>query len=290
LEFFLHGGYSPLRDFMEIAKVADEVGIDGVLIPDHVFLPTTLQTPYPYTADGNLPMPLSTIWPDPWVLVGALGTLTSRLRFLSNVYVLALRNPLFAAKTVGTASVITDGRVLLGVGVGWLKDEFDALGSPFTSRGKVTDRSIGILRKLWAEGKHEAYHDEFFDFPELIMEPKPPSAIPILIGGSSEAAFDRAARLGDGFVTTPNSVEAHLTLWADLQARLVRLERDPSTFQFRAGCNSVDLGDFERLAKAGVAGVSVRLWPTSEQDLGTKLSAIEAFVDHVLRPFRQHAG
>lgn len=283
MEFFVHAGYAHPDDFRRIARTAEDVGLDGLLIPDHVFLPTSLSSPYPYTSDGRLPMPLDTNWPDPWVLIGALGETTTRLRFLTNVFVLALRNPLFVARSAGTAAVLTGGRIIMGVGVGWMRDEYQALGGRFAHRGKITDRSIDILRRVWRDGGLPDYHDEFFDFPELVMLPKPDRPVPIVIGGDSDAAFDRAARLGDGFVSTPHRVSDHLSLVEDLRQRVEAAGRSPADFQYWAGLPRGELEHWTQLAEVGVTGITVRLWPAEEQELSVKQAALEAFA-------RKHVG
>jgi probable F420-dependent oxidoreductase len=291
VDVFIHGGYSHPDHFLEIAKTAERLGIDGMLVPDHVFLPKELATPYPYTADGKLPMGLDTSWPDPWVLIAAIGGATSTLRFLTNVYILAMRNPLLVAKTAGTAAVTTGGRVLMGVGIGWMREEYDSLGARFTKRGKMTDRAIEILRRIWRDGELDAYHDEFYDFPALIMEPKPAAPVPILIGGESPAAFDRAARLGDGYVSTPHDVPSHLAMKADLHRRLAALGRDPGAFQYRAGMSGIgDIDECLRLAEAGLAGVSFRLWPSTEHELAAKLAAVEDFAQRIVEPLAARVG
>src|SRR3954464_12267420 len=113
---------------VELAVLAEELGFDGVTIPDHVFFPTYEPGAYPYTPDGQIPFPLETPWSDAAVVMGAIGVATTRLRMLTSVYLPPLRHPLLTAKAIGTAAVLSANRIVLGVGVGWMREEFDALG------------------------------------------------------------------------------------------------------------------------------------------------------------------
>ena len=124
----------------------------------------TLATPYPYTEDGQRRWQPFTDWPDPWVLVGALAQATERLKFLTTVYIPAMRDPYSAAKAIGTAAYLADGRVELGIGVGWCEEEFTLMGQPFAKRGKRTDEMIELMRALWQPGWTE-FDGEFYQTP-----------------------------------------------------------------------------------------------------------------------------
>ena len=138
-----------------------------------------------------------TDWPDPWVLVGAMAQVTTRLKFVTTVYIPAMRDPYSAAKAIGTAAYLADGRVELGIGVGWCEEEFTLMGQRFDRRGKRTDEMLELLRALWQPGWTE-FDGEFYQTPRLEMEPTPPH-IPIYVGGLSDIALRRAAR-NDGWI------------------------------------------------------------------------------------------
>ena len=157
----------------------------------------TLATPYPYTRDGQRRWEPFTDWPDPWVLVGALAQVTTRLKFVTTVYIPAMRDPYSAAKAIGTAAYLADGRVELGIGVGWCEEEFELMGQRFDRRGKRTDEMLELFRALWQPGWTE-FDGEFYTTPRLEMEPTPPR-IPIYVGGLSDIALRRAAR-NDGWI------------------------------------------------------------------------------------------
>ena len=144
MKFYISSAFLNTREIIEIAKAADELGYDGIGIPDHVVNLETLETPYPYTKDGQRRWQPFTDWPDPWVLIGALAQVTTRLRFVNTVYIPAMRNPYSAAKAIGTAAVLASGRVELGIGVGWCREEFALMGEQFDARGKRTDEIIEL--------------------------------------------------------------------------------------------------------------------------------------------------
>ena len=197
MRFYVSSAFLDSREVVEIARAADELGYDGMGIPDHVVNLETLQTPYPYTHDGRRRWEPFTHWPDPWVLVGALASVTERLRFVTTVYIPAMRDPYSAAKAIGTAAYLADGRVELGVGVGWCEEEFTLMGQRFDRRGRRTDEMLELFRTLWQPGWNE-FSGEFYSAPRLEMEPTPPH-IPIYVGGLSDIALRRAAR-NDGWI------------------------------------------------------------------------------------------
>ena len=149
-----------------LARAAEEAGFASVALSDHLVHPETLRTPYPYTEDGKPRWEPFTSWPDPWVAVGAMAAVTERIRFYTSIYVLPVRNPFHVAKTIATAAAMSDDRVALGVGAGWMKEEFELTGQSFENRGKRMDEMIAVLRKLWAGGWVE-HHGRFYDFDRL---------------------------------------------------------------------------------------------------------------------------
>lgn len=197
MRFYVSTAFLSADEIVEIARAADDLGYEGIAIPDHVVNLETLSTPYPYTEDGQRRWQPFTDWLDPWVLVGALSQATRRLKFVTTVYIPAMRDPYSAAKAIGTAACLSGGRVELGVGVGWCAEEFDLLGQPFARRGKRTDEMLELMKALWQPGWTE-FDGEFYRTPRLEMTPTPP-AIPIYAGGLSDVALRRAAR-NDGWI------------------------------------------------------------------------------------------
>jgi probable F420-dependent oxidoreductase len=191
--------YAAPDDWVDLTRCAEDVGFDQVSLSDHVFYPDKLDSSYPYTDSGRPIFPPHTQWPDVWVMTGALAAVTRTITFSTHVYVLPARNPFVVAKAVGTAAHLSGGRVVLGVGAGWMREEFTQLEQPFERRGARMEEQIEVLRTLWRGGMVE-HHGEFYDFDWLEMSPAPPAPVPILVGGHSETALRRAARIGDGWM------------------------------------------------------------------------------------------
>ena len=190
-----------LRYIPDVVRAFELNGIDSVWVPEHLVFPATMPPTYPYTDSGYPSVTPDTPSYDPWAVLSYIAAATSTIRLATNIYILPLRHPLQTARSVVTVDRLSGGRVTLGAGVGWLKEEFDFLGMPFENRGRRADATINLLRRLWSDDVIEV-HDEHFDFGPVKFQPKPlqrPS-IPIHIGGSSRAACRRAGRLGDGWI------------------------------------------------------------------------------------------
>lgn len=202
-------GTDPLS-WGRLAKVAEEVGFDSVAVSDHVVYPSYLESKYPYTPDGKPQFSPDENWPDVWVAIAHMAAVTERLEFMTNVYVLPLRNPFVVAKAVGTAAYLSGNRVALGIGAGWMREEFELLEQPFSKRGKRLDEMLEAMAALWEGGMAE-YHGEFYDFDPVEMKPAPSEPVPVYVGGDSDVAFARAVR-NDGWLGmyyTPEQLIEH---------------------------------------------------------------------------------
>lgn len=197
--------FLPVDQGLALARAADDQGYAGVYLSDHMFFPRQRTSRYTYsTRDDGAPgfgdhWDPDTHWPDPIAFICSLASVTTNLRFTTGVYVAPARDLVTVAKQVGTAAVLSGGRLNLGVGVGWSKEEFDATGQDFSTRGRRLDDMIPALRAMWAGGWVE-YHGAHYDVPAMRMEPSPPAPVPILGGGHSAPAFRRAAVLCDGWI------------------------------------------------------------------------------------------
>ncbi len=258
MKFYISSAFLNTAEIIEIAKAADGLGYDGIGIPDHVVNLETLTTPYPYTKDGQRRWQPFTDWPDPWVLVGALAQVTTRLKFVTTVYIPAMRNPYSAAKAIGTAALLASGRVELGIGVGWCEEEFALMGEHFAGRGKRTDEMLELMRRLWEPGWTE-FDGEFYRTPRLEMQPTPPP-IPVYVGGLSEIALRRAARhdgwIGD-LIKTDRAIEAVGRL------RELRIENGLSLDDFTILTPLTDAfttADYRRAEDAGITGIITMPW------------------------------
>lgn len=201
-----YGFYLPTRgplanrgDLSAILEAAERLGFQSAMVADHIILPTRIESQYPYTVKGNFVSESECF--EQLSLMAFVAGRTEKLRIVSSVMIVPHRNPVFNAKALATIDVLSGGRLTVGVGVGWLAEEFRALGAAdFKQRGAVTDEYIDIFRKLWS-GKPVAYEGKFYSFDEVICDPAPLQAggPPIWIGGHSAPALRRVARLGDGW-------------------------------------------------------------------------------------------
>lgn len=284
LQFGLAVSLSPLAHYLPLARAADGAGFDFVATSDHVVNHETLSVEYPYTDDGSRRWEPFTEWADPWVAIGAMAAVTTRLRFVTNVYVLPMRTPFAVAKAVGTAAVLSNGRVALGVGMGWNADEFELMEQAFARRGKRADEMLDVLRALWSGGWVE-HHGEFYDFDRVEMSPAPPGPIPVYVGGLSEAALRRAAR-NDGWISDLHTT-AELT---DICARLRRYReeagRADEPFAVVGSCSDAwDLDGYRRLHDAGVTHLLTMPWVFSHgftDDLQERIDGTHRFAEEIL--------
>jgi probable F420-dependent oxidoreductase len=215
---------------LEVARIAEEAGFHGVLLSDHLFFPGKLLSRYPYSEDGRPAFDETTPFPEPWTTIAAMAAVTRRLRFATMVYVLPLRNPIEVAKTVGTVALLSGGRVALGAGAGWIREEFDALGVDFILRGRRFDEAIGVLRRLWT-GEMVEHHGACFELGPLRMSPAPGVPIPIWVGGLAPAALRRAALLADGWIGTGQAPDDVPALLARLRGLRRRAGREGEPFE-----------------------------------------------------------
>lgn len=285
MRFSISSAFIPVDQLVDIARAADEFGYHALAIPDHVVDLETLATPYPYTPDGKRRWDTSAEWPDPWVLVGALSTVTSRLRFFTSVYIPAIRNPFQVAKSVGTAAVLSGNRVALGVGIGWCREEFELLEQSFRTRGRRTDEGLELLRQLWEPGWTE-FAGEFYQAPRMTMEPTPTQPVPVYVGGLSEIAFARAAR-HDGWIGDIYSTDeaiSHASRLASIRTEL-GATRD---FSVIVALNDAFLPEhFERALAGGVTDVMTMPWAYyygRDATVAQKIEGMRRFADDVLRP------
>jgi probable F420-dependent oxidoreductase len=285
MRFAVVGAFLPTDELVPIARAADELGYAGFAVADHVVDLETLETPYPYEADGSRRWEPTTEWPDPWVLVGALSAVTTRLSFFTSIYVAALRSPFQVAKSVGTAAVLSGGRVRLGVGVGWCREEFELLGQDFGTRGRRTDEALDLLDQLWSTDWVEP-DGPFHPAPRLTMQPRPAQRVPILVGGMSDVALRRAAR-HDGWVGDVCSTDeaiGHATRLRELRAALGR-DGDPDVVV--ALNDALTANDFARAGVGGITDVMTMPWlyySGFKATLEQKIEGMERFADDVLRP------
>jgi len=217
LDVGIYGRLATRDHILELAALAEASGLESLWVADHVIFPATLTSSYPYSATGSFPVDMTQApLLEPLATMGVLIGATRRVKIGTAVLVLPYRHPVLLARMLVTLDVLSGGRTILGAGVGWLAEEFAALGArPFAARGRVTDECIEIVKRLCQGGEvtfqGEHYRlDPVVSNPGSVQRPHPP----ILIGGTSNVALQRAARLGDGWVSTglrPEHLRARLS-------------------------------------------------------------------------------
>jgi probable F420-dependent oxidoreductase len=284
VKFCFSAAFSPAGELGTIARAGDASGWDTMTIPDHLVNPVETRSTYPYTADGGRRWEMGTEWPDPWITIANLAGMTERLRFLTTVYILPARTPVHVAKQVSTAAVLSGGRVELGIGMGWMEEEFDAMAVPFAKRGKRADEMLEVMRKLWT-GEVVEHHGEHFDVPPLEMLPAPPAPIGIHVGGTSEAALRRAAR-NDGWVSDLHTTEELASIRQQIERYREEYDRTHVPFSlYGAASDAWDLDGYRRLHDVGVTHLLTMPWyfyAGADADLAGKVEGIERFAEDVI--------
>ncbi|WP_431267045.1 LLM class F420-dependent oxidoreductase [Dankookia sp. P2] len=239
MKFALHFGNNTFPDgaaAARLARLAEAAGFDSVFAVDHVVLPDAYDSTYPYAAGGRLPGDQFSAMPDPLIWMAFAAAATTRLRLMTGVIILPLRNPLVLAKQVATLDHMSGGRIELGIGVGWLREEFDALGVPFAARGRRADDYIAAMRALWRD-ESASFAGEFVRFHGVSCSPRPVAgAVPIIVGGHSEAAARRAGRLGDGFFPSIGAQVDTMPLLEVARRAAAAAGRDPDAIEMLGDC------------------------------------------------------
>lgn len=217
-----------------LARAAEEAGVESLWTVEHVVVPAGYETPYPYSSTGKMPGGEEVAITDPLIWLSYVAAVTTTVKLATGILILPQRNPVVLAKEVATLDRLSKGRVVLGVGVGWLREEFDAIGVPFERRGARTDDYIGALRALWSE--EETYDGEFVSFKAARSNPKPVNGrVPVIIGGHSDASARRAGRLGDGYFPNARNLESDTKLIELARAAATDAGRDPAALEITIG-------------------------------------------------------
>ena len=210
-------------------------------------------SPYPYSLDGRIAVPSAADWLDPLVTLPYVAAVTSRIRLGTGVLLLPEHHPVLVAKQAASLDVLSRGRFVLGVGIGWSSEEFAALGIPYRGRARRTREYVEVLRTLWRE--HDAsYQGEFVRFQEVRSFPKPHDGrtIPVILGGNTDAALDRVAAYGDGWYGFNLSLDEVPERIGALRARCERQGRVPSSLDVAVSVSDASPDDVAALSRAGV--------------------------------------
>ena len=257
------------------AEHADAVGFESLLAVEHVVVPVGYQSRYPYSDTGRMPLPEDCELPDPLDLLAWLAARTQRIRLGTGILVLPEHHPLQLAKRCATIDRLSGGRLFLGVGVGWMREELAAMGIDPDERGSRTDEAIDALRVIWREDT-PSFRGRHFDFAAVRSHPKPVQAtIPILVGGHAPAAARRAGQRGDGFFPLGLSGALLDERWAQVQAAAAEAGRDPAAVSLTLGGL---LGDDGAITTAAARGAERVVLSTRSADLDELRRAMDAAV------------
>lgn len=248
------GTYVDPQKAVALAEAAEAAGFESMWTVEHTVVPGGYGSSYPYAAGGKMAggddaIPL----PDPLIWMAYIAAATKRINLATGIMILPQHNPVVVAKQVATLDHMSGGRILLGIGVGWLKEEFDALGVPFEERGRRTDEYINVMRELWGSEK-PTYDGQFYRFKDAYCRPQPVKGkVPIIVGGHSPAAAKRAGRLGDGFFPARGAPKE---LFEMVRASAINAGRDPKSIEITVGLPE-KLEDIPALEAMGVSRVLV---------------------------------
>ncbi len=286
MKFFQNVAFSETDQLIEVAKIAEELGFFGLATADHVVTPATIDSTYPYAPDGKAWWDPNTHFPETWSMFSVLAQHTTKLHFMPTIYIVPMRDPFTLAKSISTAAYFSDNRVILGLGVGWMAEEFTLTGQSFTNRGKRTDEMLEVMAQLMAGGMVE-YHGKYYDFTPIQMAPATTKPVPVWVGGHTEPALRRAAR-HDGWIGVNYDYDEIVPLIAKLTEERKRAGTDHKPFDIFATLNEVpDADTVKRLRDAGVTAYNNPPWLFNgivTSDLATKRATLEAFAEKLIRP------
>jgi probable F420-dependent oxidoreductase len=272
------------QHYVPLARTAEQYGWEGVVLSDHLVHLEKIATPYPYAEGGERPWQASDPYPDVWVSVGAMAAVTERLRFYQGVYVVPMRNVFALAKSLGTAAVLSGDRVSLGLGLGWMKEEFDLVGESFEDRAKRGEEMLEVMAKLWT-GEMVEHHGRFYDFPRLQMSPGVEGRVPIYVGGRTPAALRRTARIGDGWIPDLLTLEELGEGIATIREQRRSLGRGETFDVIGAPKDGFDVDHFRRMEDLGVTHLWMIPWLLYGGDpvsLEVKQDGLKRFADEVI--------
>ncbi len=285
MKFVISAAFQPPKHLVPIAIAAEEAGFEAIASSDHAVYPETLDTPYPYTEDGVRRYDETSDFPDPWVLAGAMSSVTTKLRFTTNVFVLPMRNPFMAAKAVATAAALSDDRVTMTIGVGWSNLEFNLVGQEFRRRGARADEMLEIMQKLWT-GEWVEHQGEFYQFDRLKLTPPfPTKPIPVWVGGISDFALKRAAR-NDGWLSDLQTSEEILECIRKVRGYRKGLGKDEYCEVMASASDAHNVDGYSRLGDGGVTHILTMPWAFYHgltEDLDQKIDGIKRFSEDVIQ-------
>ena len=251
-------GVESVEQIVDLAKLAESLNYESVWTFEHVIVPIDYESKYPYNSSGKMGMPPETNFVDPLIALTAVAAVTEKIRLGTGVNILSQVNPLYMAKQAASLDFVSNGRFMLGVGIGWLKEEFEALGVPYEKRGARFDDYVAGMRKIWSEEVVE-HESEFISWHGFKSYPLPiQNPFPVVMGGVKGKIFERTAQLGNGwFAPTgdPSELKEHLE---NLKIECDKVGRDVGEIEITCMWPGQGGRDFlEELSSVGVGRVVV---------------------------------
>ena len=286
MKFTVGVAMTPLDQLAPLARTAEEVGFSSIALPDSLFFMETQAADYPYTPDGSRMWNADTPWVDPLIAAAAMGAVTTEIEFYTQVLKLGSRNPVLLARQVGSVANLTGDRFGFGVGIGWAPEEFEWCGAPYARRGARVDEMIEVLKLILGGGMVE-YHGEFFDFDRLQMSPAPSRPVPFYIGGHTDVALRRAARVGDGWTSAMIKFDDLVSVIARLKELREQYGRADLPYEIQTVCiDRFGKDGYAELADAGVTDTIVVPWIFDglgfDSPLEAKQDSLRKFADTYL--------
>jgi probable F420-dependent oxidoreductase len=264
-----------------VAQKAEAVGVESVWTFEHVIVPMDYESKYPYSKDGKMGLPPEANFLDPLIALTAIAGATSRIRLATGVNILPQTSPLYLAKQAATLDFVSDGRFSLGVGIGWLREEFEALNAPFEARGARFDDYVVAMKKVWS-GEVVEHQSQFLSWSGFKSYPVPVQKphVPVIIGGSKGKAFERIAKHGDGWYAPTTSVDALAPLVEQLRKACEAVGRDPGTVEI--SCMWIPAAEgLDTVAKYAELGVDRLIVPIQALG-GPPLESLDRLGDEVI--------
>ena len=250
------GPFTEPDEAAAFARAAEDSGFESLWTVEHVVVPSNYESAYPYSPSGKMPGAADMPIPDPLIWLTWVAAATTRINLATGILILPQRNPVVLAKELATLDQLSRGRLILGIGVGWLEEEFDAIGVSFAERGRRADEYVRAMRALWTEDQ-ATFHGEFANFDNCILRPRPVhGTVPIHVGGHTDPAARRAGRLGDGYFPGKGSFDELARSFEIVRTSAREAGRDPDSIELTSGAISLGganaLDDLKALAGIGV--------------------------------------
>jgi probable F420-dependent oxidoreductase len=260
MKLWLAAAFLPVGRLPELATAVAAAGFEGMTLPEHTVVPDPIDSPYPYSKDKKGSIPADAEFGDPLTTIASLAVSEPRLTYAAHVLLPALRHPILLAKQTGTVTALTGCRLELGVGGGWVREEYEAHGVDFDARGDRIVDAVEALRKLWT-GELVEHRGPHYSFDSVSVNPVPPVAPRVIVVGESEQSIERAARVGDGWSSLNASVEDTEAHIANLRLAREKLGLGLDGFEIRAGLRGrLTAERIEALTALGVTSLVVGPW------------------------------